>query len=68
MYYSIFIRNDYLEYHVSSVKAECEQGQSMSRRVNYLKADGPAIADYVEGWHKEAAFYNCTPVTYQGGQ
>jgi len=67
MYYSIFIRDGYLQYHVSSVQSECEQGQSMSRRIRLSSIPADNVAAAVEQWHLDAAFHRCIPVIYNKG-
>lgn len=59
MYYTILLRDNFLEYHVSSDKEECETAISMSRRVDINKASAKYTANAVTLWLTEANFYEC---------
>ena len=67
MFYSIFVRGDHLEYHVSQDREDCEQGRSMSRRINYVEHPN-AVERCFNMWMEDALSYKCTLVPYLGGQ
>lgn len=54
MYFDIFETRTHYEYHVSAVRSEVENRQSMSRRI---KKGASNTGGYVLAWFNEAQFY-----------
>jgi len=59
VYYDIFETDTHVEYHVSSVKQEVIDRQSMSRRTTI---DNPKKAELVAEWQEDADFHRCVKI------
>ena len=61
VYYSIFIRGEWVEYHTSANKEDAALGQSMSHRI---KTDNPHASASILRWLEDAEFYHAIKVLY----
>ena len=56
IYFDIFTTDTHIEYHVSAIKEDVRQRQSMSRRITI---DNPEAGQRVVEWLNDAEFHQC---------